>query len=100
MDFETIYTLFGLGVFAIITFFVFRSDVTKEVQSKEEKRYQILNEYKSRLSKELAPFNDDNKKRLKRKVELLKEFSDELSLNIFFDAVEIKAIVFDLSQED
>ena len=76
MDAQTIYAIVGILIFSTVVYYVLRSDVTSEVQSKDEKRYEIINGYRERLSKELEPLTGDNKARLDKKVLLLKEFSD------------------------
>lgn len=97
MDGEMIYTFIGVAIFGVIAYFVLRSDVSKEVQSKDERRYDIVNAYEKELKEALEPIKDDEKARIAKKSELLKNFSDELSLNIFFDEMDIKDIITELS---
>ncbi len=99
MDIEIIYTVVGALMFLAIVFFVLRSDVSAQVQSKEKKRYAILNEYKKQLREALEPLQDNNEAYVAKKNELLKQISNELSLNIFFDASEIKDVIMDLAQD-
>lgn len=97
MDGETIYTLAGVAIFGVIAYFVFRSDVSKEIQSKAEKQQQIINAYTVELREALEPIKDDKQAVIAKKSELLKKFSDELALNIFFDEMDIKDIITELS---
>jgi hypothetical protein len=77
-----------------------RSNVVEIVKSKEEKRLDIINGYKQELKEALVALADDNDARVAKKSELLKKFSDELSLNIFFDKDELRDIILELSKED
>ena len=97
MDSETIYTLVGVAIFGVIAYLVLKSDVSKEVQSKDARRYDIMNSYEKELREALEPLKDNDKARLAKKSELLKSFSDELALNIFFDEMDIKDIITELS---
>ena len=99
MDSEIIYSIAGVVIFIIIIFLTLRSDVSQAVQSKEEKRYEIVNGYKKQLNDALFPLKDDKKARVAKKAQMLKRFSDELSLNIFFEKSEIREIILDLSVE-
>lgn len=97
MDSETIYALTGVAIFGVIAYFVLRSDVSKEVQSKDARRYEVINAYKVELREAIEPIKDDKKARIAKKSEMLKKFSDELALNIFFDEMDIKDIITELS---
>lgn len=97
MDSESLYTLAGIVIFALIAYFVLRNDTRAQAQTKEEKRYEILNSYQALLTKELAPFKNNQEERLAKKALLLKKISEELSRNIFFDAQEIKEIIQELA---
>ena len=99
MDAELIYTLSGVAVFALFAYFILKNDTAGEVQSKEEKRYEIISGYQACLRKELSPLQDNKEEYLAKKVLLLKEFSDELSMNIFFDSLEIEEIIQDLATQ-
>ena len=99
MDIEIIYSIVGIVIFIAIIIFTLKSDVTTQVQSKEEKQYEIINQYKKELREALEPLKNDQKARMAKKSQLLMKFSDELSLNIFFDQSEIREIVADLSRD-
>lgn len=100
MDSEIIYSGVGIVIFIIIIYMTMRSNVVEIVKSKEEKRLDIINGYKQELKEALVALADDNDARVAKKSELLKKFSDELSLNIFFDKDELRDIILELSKED
>jgi len=97
MDAELIYTLVGIGIFGIVTFFILRNTDLKNVNTKDKKRDDIINGYKKELYDSLTPLKNDKNAALAKKKELLKKFSDELSRNIFFEQVEIREIILDLA---
>jgi len=97
MDGETAYSLVGLGIFAIIAYYTLKSDSIEAVQSKEDEQYQIINGYERELRDALKPLQYDREATLAKKNELLQKFEKQLSLNESFDMLEIKEIVFDLS---
>jgi len=99
MDAESIYTLVGVAIFILFAYFTLKSDTAGKIQTKEEKRYEIISGYRAVLRKELAPLQNNREELLAKKVLLLKEFSDELSLNIFFDSLEIEEIIQDLATQ-
>ena len=99
MDSEIVYALVGIVIFILIVIFTLRSDSIEQIQTKEEKQYQIINEYTKQLRSALEPLRSDKQAMLAKKSELLKKFSDELALNIFFNTDEIREIIQDLSSE-
>lgn len=99
MDSEILYALFGIVVFIFIIIFTLSGSSLNQVQSKDEKRVQIIDEYKKQLKSALEPLKNDKRVMMAKKSELLKKFSNELSRNIFFDGDEIREIISDLSRE-
>ena len=99
MDSEIIYSALGIVIFVIIVVMTMRSNVVEIVQSKEEKRADIINGYKQELKAVLEPLEDDAEARVAKKNEMLKKFSNELSLNIFFDKDELREIILELSKK-
>ncbi|EDZ62309.1 hypothetical protein SMGD1_0431 [Sulfurimonas gotlandica GD1] len=99
MDSEIIYSAVGIVIFIIIVIMTMRSNVVEIVQSKEEKRADIVNGYKKELQDALEPLKNDTDSRLAKKSEMLQRFNGELSLNIFFDKDELREIILELSQE-
>jgi hypothetical protein len=94
-----IYVLIGVIIFSSVAYLVLRSSDRSQVQTKEEKRFEILNAYTKELREALEPLGSDKEARIAKKQELFKRFSAELSQNIFFDNSEIRDILVDLSQE-
>ncbi len=91
-----------IGSFIVITalmLYVMRPKITTIVQTKREKREEIVDGYKKQLREALEVIQDNDEKTVK-KVALLKKFSDELASNIFFDGNEIHEIILELSKED
>ena len=100
MDTTIIFTLIGLFLIALISFFIFGKNVTKIVKTKEEKKEEIRDEYRQKLRTALLEDTDDKNQRVAIKKELLRRCSAELSLNIFFDADDIREIILELSRMD
>lgn len=98
MDSEIIYSIVGIIIFIIIIIVTLKTDVSSQVRSKDEKRAEIISEYKKQLNNALEKLPDNKEKRVSKKNELLKKVSDELALNIFFDKDEIREIISDLSK--
>ncbi len=69
----------------------------RNVQTKEQKRAQILNEYETELEKILSQTTEEEKPQIKK--QYLMRYSQELSQNIFFDKDEIREIILKLSQK-
>ena len=99
MDYELIYAVLGIIVFIIIIYFTLRQNEPQIVKTKDEKRAEIISKYKEELKETLEVFQNDNKNKIAKKTLLLKQFSAELSRNIFFDNDEIREIIQELSQE-
>ena len=72
----------------------------KASKSKFQKQNEILLEYKEKLRESLKPFKDDKEVMIAKKSSLLKQYSDELSRNIFFDKNDIREIILELSKEN
>ncbi len=96
---EMLYIFLGIVILIAIGLFIFRSRPMKIVQTKEEKREEILSGYKKQLQEALLPLKDDQQTRINLKSKLLKNISYELSRNIFFDQSEIREIILELSLE-
>ena len=99
MSSEVIYSLLGIIVLVVIIAVVLKNgNVVSRVQTKEQKREEIINSYKKELQDELALLKDDKQKRVSKKTQLLQKFSNELSRNIFFEANEVREIILELSK--
>lgn len=97
MDSELIYSVAGVVIFLAIAISVLRNKDVQSIQTKEEKLYEIINGYKKELRETLEPLQDDNKARMSKKTQMLKKFSDELAMNVLFDADEKKEIIQELA---
>lgn len=69
----------------------------KKTNDTKHKKEDIIKNYKKRLKSELVIFKNNPQKLQKYKIVLLKEISNELSRNIYFDKSEIKAIIQELA---
>lgn len=98
MDAEILYSIVGIVGFVVVIIFTLRSSNAKiEAKTKIRKKEEIISEYKTKLATALQSVGDDKALRIARKTALIKEYSDELSRNIFFDAEEVREIVVKLS---
>ena len=99
MDYETLYTAVGVVGFGVIAFFTFRNKESSRVQTKDEKKYEILSGYKKEMREKLSSLeNQDEKSKLKK--ELLMKYNQELALNIFFDEIDAKDMLNELASFD
>ena len=98
MGHEITYKILGIIVFMLILYKFIADGITVKEQPKEDKKNQIIDDYKQQIKEALAPLENDNQKRLQKKQELLKVITDELSRNIFFDADENREIIQELSR--
>jgi len=98
MNYEIIYNIFGVVIFLFIAYKVFQNQTNTDIQTKEEKRSEIVKGYKRQMSDALLELKDDKEKRVLKKQQLLKVFSEELSRNIFFEADENRDIIAELSK--
>ena len=99
MDSELTYTLVGIVIFLTVSFKIMKSNPSSVINTKDEKRDDILRGYKKQLNEALEPLKGDRDAQMKKKSLLLKKFSDELSTNIFFDQIEIREIILNLAEE-
>ena len=98
MDGEIIYILIGIVLFAIVAFFILKNDSGTKANTKEAKREEILNGYRKELYETLKPLKDNKDAKIAKKSELLKRYNEELSLNIFFEKIEIREIIMELAE--
>jgi hypothetical protein len=97
MSVEIIVSVIIALLVLLIIFTLKGTSQASRIQSKDEKKAEIFNLYKDKLIKELD-FIDDKEIRVQRKKELLKEFSSELSRNIFLDANDVRGMIMELSK--
>ena len=98
MDNEIIYSIIGIITLILVIIATLKGDKNQSIKTKEQKRAEILTEYRDILQKAIDPLKNDKKAILAKKTSLLKKFSDELSRNIFFDKDEIRSIILELSK--
>lgn len=91
-------TLFNIIIVLIMVGFLFLLFKPKGTpKSKQQKQEEIIDGYKQTLDRELSTItNADERKQ--RKVALLKTFAKELEFNLFFDEVEVKALIQELAK--
>ena len=99
MDGELIYALVGIIIFLVVGFKIMQSNPSAVINTKDEKRDDILREYKKQLYEALTPLKDDRDAQINKKSLLLKKFSEELSANIYFDQIEVREIILDLAED-
>ncbi|MFT5660655.1 MAG: hypothetical protein ACI9TV_001297 [Sulfurimonas sp.] len=98
MDAEILYSIVGIVGFVAVIVLTLRSSNTKvKAKTKKQKKVEIIAEYKGKLVSALESLGNDKALRISKKTALIKEYSDELSRNIFFDANEVREIVLELS---
>ena len=98
MDSEVLYSIFGIMGFSIIVYLTLKAGKKKKPgRSKEEIRLETINKYKTSLEKSLIGFEKNDESRKAKKIMILREYSEELQFNIFFDAEDIKSIINELS---
>lgn len=97
MDSAIIYSFIGIVILVIVIIVTLKVDMTTIVQTKEEKRAEILRKYKEELHSTLSKIDDSAEKK-EKKTQLLKRFNNELSRNIFFDSDEAKDIIVKLTK--
>ena len=100
MSSEVIFIVIIVIIAIVGIFFTIQKRVPKIVKTKKQKKAEIIDAYKKELSKSRQLLQQDQKARVAKKMQLLKKFSDELALNIFFDANEVREIILELSKED
>ncbi len=72
----------------------------RPVKTDLQKREELIASYKLKLETALKPVVDDRELYLGRKRELLKAFSMELSMNIYFDDETMKEVIRELASYD
>jgi len=99
VDSEIVYALLGIIILVVVILLTLMSGSKQQVQTKSEKRDQIISTYEKELEESLNPIKNDKEKYINKKSELLKKFSNELARNIFFENNEIKDIILHLSKK-
>jgi len=97
MDSEVIYSIFGIVVFIIIIILVLRSKEVVINRSQEDKKDEVVLNYKHKLQNILNTL--EGEERVLKKKKLLGQISNELALNIYFDEDDIREAIKELSKE-
>lgn len=85
-----------LFILVLIALFYFKASKQVNIRSQEEKKREIVNQYKQKLETELI-HEKESATAQKKRIRLLQEFNQELSRNIFFTQEEVHQIIKDLS---
>lgn len=99
MESELVYSIFGIVVLVIIIILVMRSNEVVLSRSQEDKKEEIISNYRQELQEALDDLVNDKVARVEKKKVILNQISNELTLNIYFDEEEIKEIILELSKE-
>ncbi len=97
MDSISVLVLALIGILVLVIVLTLKKGSSKVPKTKEEKCHEIIMEYKRRLDKELTPLRENYDAMLAKKSVLLREFSVELSHNIFFDNDEMREVIKELA---
>ncbi|MEA3373592.1 MAG: hypothetical protein U9Q62_07890 [Campylobacterota bacterium] len=99
MDSAVIIAIVGIFVLLGVIYVVMNSTgkPVVDVKSKAQKRREIIAGYEAELEAKLRPLIDDSAAMRAAKVKLLGRFSNELSMNVFFDYDEKKEIISELA---
>ncbi|MCK9492107.1 MAG: hypothetical protein M0Q24_08445 [Sulfurimonas sp.] len=96
MDSEIVYSIFGIVILVIIIILVMRSKGDVISRSQEEKKDEIILNYKQKIQEILSPLDGDV--RVLKKKKLLGQISNEMALNIYFDEDDIREVIQELSK--
>lgn len=99
MDAEILYALLGIfGFVLVIMWILFSSKPSSSIKTQAIKKSEIIFEYTQKLEKALKECKDNKELRIETKKVCMKEYSNELARNIFFDADEVREILQELSK--
>jgi hypothetical protein len=85
--------LISLTLFAIYILIRKKFLKTKIINSKTQKKEDIIKEYENEMTRILYEFKDDEKQLSIKRKEFLIKVNKELAMNIFFDANETQEII-------
>ena len=92
-----ILTIIIILVIVVVFFLVKRyTSSNTQIKSKAIKKSEIIDDYKKQLRDMIVSCKEDENLILVKRKELLKQFNQELSLNIFFDKNEIRQTLNEL----
>ncbi|MDQ7044372.1 MAG: hypothetical protein Q9M32_00460 [Sulfurimonas sp.] len=99
MDSEILYSIFGVVGLVLVGYLTLTKTSKQVVRTKEEKRLDIVSEYKKGLQKSLKSYEIGDEARKAKKIMVLREYSEKLHKNIFFDDDEVQKIINELAAE-
>jgi len=98
MDPITLFSIIAIFILAFILFYTLAQGKTEVPKSTDDKKREIIDNYKKQLKNALLPLQGDTEAIKKKKSGLLKEISNELARNIFFDQDEMRIVIQELIQ--
>lgn len=98
MNNEIIYAFIGIVTLVFVIIVAVRGNNSKVIKTKEQKKAEIIAQYRLDLQKALSPLKNNQEATVAKKTSMLKKFSDELARNIFFDKNEIRSIILELAK--
>ena len=93
MDNYQMYAIIGIITLLLVIVATLKGEKKNNTKTKEQKRAEIINTYKSELNDTLKLLERDPLALKAKKLELIQGYSEELSRNIFFNSDEIKSII-------
>ena len=97
MDVVTVLIIVVIAILFFVILKTLSNSTSHPVKSKENKKREIIDAYKRQLDDALLSLQEDQEALKIKKRALLKEFSIELSHNIFFDHDEMRDVIRELA---
>lgn len=93
---EYILALIISAVFTVL-FIYFKKNKINAIKPATVKKDELIQNYKDELLEILEKNKENKEKQIQEKMKFLKRVNSELSMNIFFDEVEAKNLIRELS---
>jgi len=74
-------------------YLIFQPKQKKEAKSKEQKQEEIYKAYKEKMDTYLEEYKGNKELYEQKKISLLKNFSNELNRNLFFDVEDTRKLI-------
>lgn len=81
----------------VLLFLYFTKNKNVNVKSPTIKKDELKDNYRNQMRELLEEHKDDKSMQIKKKILLLKQINNELSMNLFFDEIEAKEFLQELS---
>lgn len=81
----------------VLLFLYFTKNKKVNIKSPVVKKDELIQNYKNQMQDVLNKYENDKSKQTQEKIKLLKKVNTELSMNLFFDENEAKALLKELS---